>query len=282
MARLTPITLTTERRLRPVNISPTPTSHHCRPDFTVCRTTSCRPLVSSPKPAYKTRRESSTLGALEPSSHINLVRLGWMGGRAPFGPEAPSVARAQTTGQAMYEAGRTAKIQSTSSPEESPNRIISSQAQSPLDPSQGRGTRALQNCSRLSPKRRLQSCLTCSSPTVSCLTQISNLALLIDPVQCHMPLIYREFHTAELVFQRSQFLCTVYVSICRSSGAKTDRGRICAIAARFYTNKPGLHSSLSGFAKRLAFEVPSRGYKSVEVVQAYLLLTLWTLGPEKT
>jgi hypothetical protein len=36
------------------------------------------------------------------------------------------------------------------------------------------------------------------------------------------------------------------------------------------------------YAKRLAFEVPSRGYKSVEVCQAYLLLSLWTLGPEKT
>lgn len=28
--------------------------------------------------------------------------------------------------------------------------------------------------------------------------------------------------------------------------------------------------------------MPSRGYKSVEVCQAYLLLSLWTLGPEKT
>jgi hypothetical protein len=57
---------------------------------------------------------------------------------------------------------------------------------------------------------------------------------------------------------------------------------ICAIAARHYTQKPELHTSLSAYAKRLAFEVPSRGYKSVEVVQAYLLLSLWTLGPEKT
>lgn len=97
-----------------------------------------------------------------------------------------------------------------------------------------------------------------------------------------MPLIYREFHTAELVFQRSQFLCTVYVSRCGLDGLRAYTHRICAIAARFYTKKPGLHSALSGFAKRLAFEVPSRGYKSVEVVQAYLLLTLWTLGPEKT
>lgn len=57
---------------------------------------------------------------------------------------------------------------------------------------------------------------------------------------------------------------------------------ICAIAARYYTKRPELHAELSVYAKRLAFEVPSRGYKSVEVCQAYLLLAMWTLGPEKT
>lgn len=57
---------------------------------------------------------------------------------------------------------------------------------------------------------------------------------------------------------------------------------ICALAARYYSKRPELHHSLSMYAKRLAFEVPSRGYKSVEVCQAYLLLTMWTLGPEKT
>ncbi|WVQ96072.1 hypothetical protein IAU59_003172 [Kwoniella sp. CBS 9459] len=82
----------------------------------------------------------------------------------------------------------------------------------------------------------------------------------------HVPLVYREFHTPDLVLQRSQFLCTV----------------ICALAARYYHKRTDLHATLSAYAKRLAFEVPSRGYKSVEVVQAYLLLSLWTLGPEKT
>ncbi|WVQ74330.1 hypothetical protein IAR50_003929 [Cryptococcus sp. DSM 104548] len=90
--------------------------------------------------------------------------------------------------------------------------------------------------------------------------------IFFDNMGTHVPLVYKEFHTPDLVLQRSQFLCTV----------------ICAIAARFYHKKPELHHSLSAYAKRLAFEVPSRGYKSVEVVQAYLLLSLWTLGPEKT
>lgn len=61
-----------------------------------------------------------------------------------------------------------------------------------------------------------------------------------------------------------------------------DKRSICAIAARYYKKRDDLNGKLSAFAKRLAFEVPSRGYKSVEVVQAYLLLSLWTLGPEKT
>ncbi|WWC73638.1 uncharacterized protein I206_107610 [Kwoniella pini CBS 10737] len=87
-----------------------------------------------------------------------------------------------------------------------------------------------------------------------------------DNMAFHVPLVYREFHTPDLVLQRSQFLCTV----------------ICALAARYYHKRPELHAQLSAYAKRLAFEVPSRGYKSVEVVQAYLLLSLWTLGPEKT
>ncbi|WWC95401.1 hypothetical protein V866_002263 [Kwoniella sp. B9012] len=90
--------------------------------------------------------------------------------------------------------------------------------------------------------------------------------IFFDHMAFHVPLVYREFHTPDLVLQRSQFLCTV----------------ICALAARYYHKRPELHAQLSAYAKRLAFEVPSRGYKSVEVVQAYLLLSLWTLGPEKT
>ncbi|WRT69766.1 uncharacterized protein IL334_006757 [Kwoniella shivajii] len=90
--------------------------------------------------------------------------------------------------------------------------------------------------------------------------------IFFDNMSFQVPLVYREFHTPDLVLQRSQFLCTV----------------LCALAARYYHKRPELNAQLSAYAKRLAFEVPSRGYKSVEVVQAYLLLSLWTLGPEKT
>jgi hypothetical protein len=39
-----------------------------------------------------------------------------------------------------------------------------------------------------------------------------------------------------------------------------------------------LQSRLQDLAKKLAFNVPASGYKSVEIVQAYLLLSLWGCG----
>lgn len=54
---------------------------------------------------------------------------------------------------------------------------------------------------------------------------------------------------------------------------------VCAIAARFYDARPELYPRLAELAKKLAFSVPARGYKSVEIVQAYLLNTLWGCGP---
>jgi hypothetical protein len=53
---------------------------------------------------------------------------------------------------------------------------------------------------------------------------------------------------------------------------------VCSIASKFYTEKPDLHPRLTELAKRLAFSVPAKGYKSVEIVQAYLLLALWGCG----
>ena len=72
---------------------------------------------------------------------------------------------------------------------------------------------------------------------------------------------------------------------------------VCAISSKFYTAKPELHPRLTELAKKLAFGVPAQGYKyvltlnlytliliehprarSVEIVQAYLLLSLWGCG----
>ncbi|KAF9032161.1 hypothetical protein BDZ89DRAFT_1063535 [Hymenopellis radicata] len=86
--------------------------------------------------------------------------------------------------------------------------------------------------------------------------------IYFDHMNMHSNVLDREFHTPSLVCSRSPFLLTT----------------ICAIASKFYTEQPDLHSRLSELAKRLAFNVPAQGYKSVEIVQAYLLLTLWGCG----
>ncbi|KIO13589.1 hypothetical protein M404DRAFT_122870 [Pisolithus tinctorius Marx 270] len=80
--------------------------------------------------------------------------------------------------------------------------------------------------------------------------------------QMHCGLLDREFHTPSLVCSRSPFLLTT----------------ICAIASKFYPVRADLHGKLSDIAQKLAFSVPAKGYKSLEIIQAYLLLTLWGCG----
>ncbi|CDO73651.1 hypothetical protein BN946_scf185014.g121 [Trametes cinnabarina] len=87
--------------------------------------------------------------------------------------------------------------------------------------------------------------------------------LYFDHMNVHSPLLDPEFHTPSLVCSRSPFLLT----------------SICAVASRFYDARPDLHPKLSDLARKLAFQVPARGYKSVEIVQAYLINTLWGCGP---
>jgi len=96
--------------------------------------------------------------------------------------------------------------------------------------------------------------------------QVSDLFdIYFDKMHRHIPVLSRDFHTPSLVCSRSPFLLTA----------------ICTIASRFYKKAPELYSKLSVYAKKLMFDVPSKGYKSVEIVQAYLLLTCWCLGPEE-
>ncbi|KAK2466676.1 hypothetical protein APHAL10511_000934 [Amanita phalloides] len=86
--------------------------------------------------------------------------------------------------------------------------------------------------------------------------------IYFDHINMHCSLLDRDFHTPSLVCSRSPFLLTT----------------ICAIASRFYTARPDLHSPLMELAKKLSFSVPARGYKSVEIVQAYIILALYGCG----
>ncbi|KEP52395.1 fungal Zn(2)-cys(6) binuclear cluster domain protein [Rhizoctonia solani 123E] len=87
--------------------------------------------------------------------------------------------------------------------------------------------------------------------------------IYFDHMNPQSGLLERGFHTPSMVCSRSPFLLTT----------------ICSIAAKFYLKKPELYLKLASIAKKLAFSVPERGYKSVEIVQAYILLSLWGSGP---
>ncbi|KAF8598869.1 hypothetical protein BDV93DRAFT_560894 [Ceratobasidium sp. AG-I] len=86
--------------------------------------------------------------------------------------------------------------------------------------------------------------------------------LYFDHLSVQCGLLDRDFHTPSVVGARSPFLLTT----------------ICAISAKFYTKNSGYYPKLAAIAKKLAFSVLERGYKTVEIVQAYVLLALWSPG----
>ncbi|KAG2128355.1 uncharacterized protein EDB93DRAFT_1096042 [Suillus bovinus] len=49
---------------------------------------------------------------------------------------------------------------------------------------------------------------------------------------------------------------------------------LCAISSKSYTLRQELHQQLAELPQKLKFSVPAKGYQSLEIVQAYLLLTL--------
>ncbi|KAI0958055.1 hypothetical protein AcW1_006243 [Taiwanofungus camphoratus] len=87
--------------------------------------------------------------------------------------------------------------------------------------------------------------------------------IYFEHMNMHCMLLDPDYHTPALVCSRSPFLLTT----------------ICAIASRFHDARPELYTKLTEISKRLAFHVPAKGFKSVEIVQAYLLNTLWGCGP---
>lgn len=57
---------------------------------------------------------------------------------------------------------------------------------------------------------------------------------------------------------------------------------VCAIASRFYRERPELYSIAMHFAKNSAGSTLVEGHKSTELCQAYLLLAVWSSGSTKT
>jgi len=92
---------------------------------------------------------------------------------------------------------------------------------------------------------------------------IALFKIYFDRMNLHCALLDPELHTPSLVCSRSPFLLTT----------------ICAISSKFYSERTDLHAKLNKLVKKLSFSVPEQGFKSVEIVQAYLLLSLWGCGP---
>ncbi|KAK0519435.1 hypothetical protein OC842_007458, partial [Tilletia horrida] len=82
----------------------------------------------------------------------------------------------------------------------------------------------------------------------------------------HVILLDPEMHTPALICARSPFLFSA----------------VCTVASRFYSHKrPDLYAKCLAESKRCAYDIMSRGYKSVEIVQGFLLLSLWTQPSER-
>ena len=81
----------------------------------------------------------------------------------------------------------------------------------------------------------------------------------------HMFLLDPDWHTPTLVCSRSPFLFTC----------------VCSVASKFYTRRPELYTACLRKAKKSAFDVISRGIKSPEIVQGFLLLTLYNQPAER-
>ncbi|KAI3627413.1 hypothetical protein GLX27_000919 [Malassezia furfur] len=81
----------------------------------------------------------------------------------------------------------------------------------------------------------------------------------------HLFLLDPEWHTPTLVCSRSPFLFTC----------------VCSVASKFYMQRPDLYVQCLRKAIKMAFEVMSRGSKSPEIVQGFLLLTLYNQPTER-
>lgn len=81
----------------------------------------------------------------------------------------------------------------------------------------------------------------------------------------HVVLLDPDWHTPTMICGRSPFLFTA----------------VCTIAAKFYTKRPELHLKCLQAVRKSAYVIMSRGFKSVEIVQGFMLLTLWNTPAER-
>ena len=81
----------------------------------------------------------------------------------------------------------------------------------------------------------------------------------------HVCLLDAEWHTPTFICSRSPFLFTC----------------VCTVAAKFYERRPDLHSKCLALTRKVAFDVVNRGFKSIEIVQGFLLMAMYAQPAER-
>lgn len=81
----------------------------------------------------------------------------------------------------------------------------------------------------------------------------------------HLCLLDAEWHTPTFICSRSPFLFTC----------------VCTVAAKFYDRRPDLHAKCMALTRKVAFDVVNRGFKSIEIVQGFLLMAMYAQPAER-
>ncbi|KAK4050348.1 hypothetical protein OIO90_005141 [Microbotryomycetes sp. JL221] len=91
-------------------------------------------------------------------------------------------------------------------------------------------------------------------------------AIFFEHCHRHAPFLDPDIHTPATTGSRSPFLFTC----------------ICTVAARFYTKRTDdLYRKCLRIAKKIAFDAMTKGYKSTEICQGFLLLCGWNQPAER-
>lgn len=91
-----------------------------------------------------------------------------------------------------------------------------------------------------------------------------------------------KLHTPQYVAMRSPFLFTVGKSPCQpTTHDLADCREVCAIASRFYSERPELYSQLIYYARFRAGTALISGTKNEEMCAAYLLMQLYPVPAKR-
>ena len=112
-------------------------------------------------------------------------------------------------------------------------------------------------------------------------TYVASRSFLIEDASRYVPqpfvsLLDRKLHTSSTIFQRCPFLFTVgECPISLISTTNWTSGTVCAVSSRYYNVKSEIYPVAMHFAKHSAANALTDGWKSIELCQAYILLSLY-------